>query len=245
MKHLGIIGRPLSHSFSPKYFAEKFEKESISGYQYSKYELPTIEDFSKILKPELVGLNVTIPYKQKVMPYLDEIQDEARAIGAVNVIKIENRDGKPYLIGYNSDMYGFLNSFQPHLKPHHTKALVFGTGGASKAVVYALNLVGIEAQYVSRKASETSLSYDQVNAEVIAAHTVLINCTPLGTYPEIDSCIDLPYEELTAQHYCYDLVYNPAETEFMKRAAAQGATVVNGYEMLLQQAEKAWEIWTS
>jgi shikimate dehydrogenase len=243
MKKFGIIGRPLTHSFSQGYFTEKFEKEGILNHIYNKHQLETIEEFPSILSDELVGLNVTLPYKQEVMQFLDHIEEEAKEIGAVNVIKIEKRENKQYLTGYNSDYYGFINSFKPHLKPHHTKALVLGTGGASKAIIHALNELGIDYKYVSRTKTDNNFTYEELTHEVMNEYKIVINCTPLGTFPKVDASPSIPYKFISQEHYCYDLVYNPEVTQFMHKSAQNGAFTKNGYEMLIGQAEKAWEIW--
>lgn len=242
----GLIGYPLGHSFSRGYFNEKFKAEGIDA-EYLNFEIPTIDDFIEVVEsnPDLKGLNVTIPYKEQVINYLDELAPDARQIGAVNVIQIIRQPkGKVKLVGHNSDVIGFTQSIEPLLKPHHHKALVLGTGGASKAVFHGLKSLGIEPTYVSRTPKDPSyLTYSQLTPEVMAEHTVIVNTTPLGMYPKTDTCPDIPYDLLTADHLLYDVVYNPDETLFMKRGQAQGATVKNGLEMLLLQAFVAWEIW--
>ena len=247
MEKYGLIGYPLGHSFSVGYFNEKFKAENIDA-EYVNFEIPTIKDFHKVIagNPTLRGLNVTIPYKEQVIPYLDELDKEtAKKIGAVNVIKIlPQSKGKPKLIGYNSDIIGFTQSIEHMLQPHHTKALILGTGGASKAVLYGLKDLSIEATFVSRSPkNKKQLSYQQLTPEVIAEHTIIINTTPLGMYPKVNECPEIPYEHLTPNHLLYDLLYNPDETLFMKRGKEQGAEVKNGLEMLLLQAFAAWEIW--
>lgn len=245
MKQFGLIGYPLSHSFSKKYFSEKFEKASITDAQYELYELKSLQDFKSWMNTvsDLKGLNVTIPYKQEVIPFLDRLNDKAKAIGAVNVIKKES-DGT--YTGYNSDYYGFKNSLEIFLEHSFPKkALVLGTGGASKAVIVALQDLGIDYRYVSRKGSGCTLGYDQLTPELIDEHQLIINTTPLGMYPAVDQCPSIPYEAIGSNHYLYDLVYNPEETLFMKKGLTQGAKVKNGLDMLILQAEKAWEIWNS
>ena len=245
MKQFGLIGYPLSHSFSKKYFSEKFEKASITDAQYELYELKSLQDFKNWMNTisNLKGLNVTIPYKQEVIPFLDQLNEKAKAIGAVNVIKKE-LDGT--YTGYNSDYYGFKNSLEDFLdKPFPKKALVLGTGGASKAVIVALQDMGIDYRYVSRKTSGGILSYEDLTDELITTHQLIINTTPLGMYPGVDQCPPIPYEAIGSTHYLYDLVYNPQETLFMKKGLVQGAKVKNGLDMLILQAEKAWEIWNS
>ena len=246
MKKFGIIGYPLGHSFSANFFNEKFQSEGIDA-TYLKFEIPRIEDFMEVIdeNPELCGLNVTIPYKEKVIPYLDELDKNTARIGAVNVIEVQHgTKGKVKLIGHNSDIVGFMNSIQPLLQPHHTKALVLGTGGASKAVFHGLECLGVKPQLVSRKKrNDNLLTYAELSAEVMAEHTVIVNTTPLGMSPHVDTCADIPYDLITPQHLVYDVVYNPEETLFLHKAAAQGATTKNGLEMLLLQAYAAWDFW--
>lgn len=249
MTTYGLIGYPLGHSFSRQFFTEKFEKEGIDA-QYLNFEIPSIEEFPKIIEshPTLRGLNVTIPYKQQVMQYLEEISPEAKAIGAVNVVKVNPKpstlNSKPNLTGYNSDVIGFVNSIRPLLKPHHKKALILGTGGASKAINYGLKeKLGLETLFVSRTARENMITYDDVTKDVLCDYEVIVNCSPVGMYPHVDECPALPYEAMSERHLLYDLVYNPLETLFMKRGAEQGATVKNGLEMLHLQAIASWEFW--
>ncbi|WP_276966013.1 shikimate dehydrogenase [Bacteroides graminisolvens] len=245
MQKYGLVGYPLKHSFSIGYFNEKFSSEKIEA-EYINFEIPDINNFPEIIEanPNLHGLNVTIPYKEKVIPYLDELDKQAAAIGAVNVIKIiRNKGGKPKLIGYNSDIIGFTQSMQPLLQSHHKKALILGTGGASKAVFHGLKNLGIEAKFVSRTARFGMLTYEELNAEIIKEYTVIVNCTPVGMYPKVDACPDIPYEAITSEHLLYDLLYNPNITLFMKKGEAKGAVTKNGLEMLLLQAFAAWEIW--
>ena len=245
MKKFGLIGFPLGHSFSARFFAEKFANEGLDA-RYDNYEMPTVEGLRDMIAAdlELCGLNVTIPHKQAVIPLLDELTPEARAIGAVNVIRIV-RDGQHELrlIGCNSDVIGFTDSIRPLLQPHHTKALVLGTGGASKAVVAGLHSLGIQPTYVSRRPIKGGLTYDDLTPEVMAAHTVIVNCSPVGMHPHTDEAPAIPYELLTPRHLLYDLVYNPLETRFMQLGRAQGATVKNGLEMLHLQAIAAWKMW--
>lgn len=245
MQKYGLVGYPLKHSFSIGYFNEKFSSEKIEA-EYINFEIPDINNFPEIIQanPNLHGLNVTIPYKEKVIPYLDELDKQAAAIGAVNVIKIiRNKGGKPKLIGYNSDIIGFTQSIQPLLQSHHKKALILGTGGASKAVFHGLKNLGIEAKFVSRTARFGMLTYEELNAEIIKEYTVIVNSTPVGMYPKVDACPDIPYEAITSEHLLYDLLYNPNITLFMKKGEAKGAVTKNGLEMLLLQAFAAWEIW--
>ena len=247
MTTYGLIGYPLGHSFSRKFFTEKFEQEGIDA-QYLNFEIPSIEEFPNIIQnnPELRGLNVTIPYKQQVMQYLDEISEEAKAIGAVNVVRCQRStvNCQPHLTGYNSDVIGFVESIKPLLKPHHKKALILGTGGASKAIRYGLEKkLGMETLYVSRTAREGMITYEDVNEAVLKEYEVIVNCSPVGMYPHVDECPALPYEAMNENNLLYDLVYNPLETLFMKKGAAQEATVKNGLEMLHLQAIASWEFW--
>lgn len=245
-KVYGLIGRVLGHSFSVDYFNRKFSSENIDA-QYRNFEIPEIDDFPSVIAttPRLCGLNVTIPYKEQVIPYLDSLDDDAARIGAVNVIKVlRGTDGNiSGLKGYNSDIIGFTRSIEPLLKPHHKKALVLGTGGASKAVSLGLRKLGLEPTLVSRTSREGVITYADLTPEVMSSHTVIINCTPLGMYPNVNECPDIPYNLLTDRHLCYDLLYNPDVTLFMKKSAAQGAETKNGLEMLLLQAFASWEIW--
>ncbi len=240
MKTLGLIGFPLSHSFSKKYFSEKFEQENIAGWQYELFPLEMIEKLPDLLaeNPSIVGLNVTIPYKEAVIPYMDEV-DESAAFGAVNTIKIEA--GK--LRGFNTDVYGFEESLKPLLKAHHKAALILGTGGAAKAVASVLEHLGIMYAYVSRTPRAGQFSYKNIDKKMLEKHALIVNTTPLGMYPKVDFCPDLPYEYLTDKHLLYDLVYNPDVTTFLKNGKKQGARIKNGLEMLYLQAERAWSIW--
>lgn len=247
MNRYGLIGFPLTHSFSKHYFTEKFERLHLTEtHQYELFELPNFRDFPALMAqyPDLRGLNVTIPHKQTIQQFLDSIDPAAERIGAVNVIKVTQ--GK--LIGYNSDHYGFKKSLEEtlltssHQKPE--SALVLGNGGAAQAVKVALADMGIAYRTVSRTPSETSISYPEA-AELIHSHKLIVNTTPLGTFPETHTCPDIPYDKLTSAHFLYDLVYNPAETLFLKHGLAKGATVANGYRMLVLQAERSWEIWNT
>lgn len=243
MKYFGLIGYPLGHSFSQRYFSAYFKEKGIDA-QYDLYPLEKIDDFlSLINKIELTGLNVTIPYKQQVIQYLDELDATASEIGAVNVIKFIRENGMLRMKGYNSDAIGFENAIRPFLKPHHRKALVLGTGGASKAVWYTLNKLGIHTTYVSRNASEGILNYAGLSKEIIAENLLIVNTTPLGMHPKTDACPDFPYHLLTSEHLLYDVIYHPEETLFMKKGKEMGSTTVNGLEMLHGQAIAAWQIW--
>lgn len=242
MKLYGLIGHPLSHSFSKKYFTEKFEKEDIADCKYEFFDIDNIEKLSSILKqnPDLIGLNVTIPYKESVIPYLTELSPEAKEIGAVNTIKI---DGEK-LIGYNTDYFGFKQSLKPFIEINHERALILGTGGASKAVAYALKSININCLFVSRNPkNDNEISYDDINDYVIKHHQIIVNTTPIGTFPNINDKPNLDYSLITSGHLLYDLVYNPTETVFLREGKQRGAITLNGYQMLQLQAEKAWEIW--
>ncbi|MBQ8095612.1 MAG: shikimate dehydrogenase [Prevotella sp.] len=244
MEKYGLIGYPLGHSFSIGYHNQRFADEGINA-KYVNFEIPTIEELNEVLSqnPELKGLNVTIPYKEKVMEYLDYISPEARAIGAVNVIRVVH-DGKKILLrGYNSDVIGFTQSIEPMLERYHKKALVLGTGGASKAVAYGLKSLGIESVFVSRYERPGTIQYESITPDVVHEYQVIVNCTPLGMFPKIDTCPTLPYEALDEHNILYDLIYNPDETLFMKKGAEHGAAVKNGLEMLLLQAFASWEFW--
>lgn len=245
MKHFGLIGYPLGHSFSKIFFTEKFEQEMIDA-RYDLYPLEKITDFTSLINTvELSGLNVTIPYKQQVIPYLDELDTTAAEIGAVNVIKFIRKDGKTSLKGFNSDAIGFKDSILPYLNETHRKALILGTGGASKAVDYTLRQLGIETQFVSRSKSPGIITYNELNSNIMAEHTVVVNCTPAGMFPVVDACPDIPYHLLGSQHLLYDVIYKPDETLFLKKGKNQGAVTVNGLEMLFGQARAAWAIWNS
>ncbi len=240
----GLIGKQLSHSFSKQYFESKFEKEKTSDCSYDLFELKEITEFPKLidgLGKNFGGLNVTIPYKKKVISYLDGLDSIANKIGAVNVIKKEN--GK--LIGYNSDYFGFRYSLENWLNNTDKSALILGTGGASDAVAAALSDLNIPYTYVSRTSQQGRLTYRDINKDVIRHHPLIINTTPLGMYPKVDNYPDLPYHYLTPKHYLFDLVYNPLESSFLKKGKSQGANTINGLEMLEQQAEEAWRIWNT
>ncbi len=243
MRTFGLIGNPLTHSFSKKYFTDKFDKENISGCRYELYPLNTIEQLTELLQqqPDLAGLNVTIPYKEQVIAYLHEQSPAVQQIKACNCIHIV--DGK--LIGYNTDVLGFQQSLQQQLQPHHTHALILGTGGAAKAVAFALQQLQLSYRFVSRKTTANAISYDDLLEEVVAQHTLIINTTPLGTYPNIQEAPPIPYQLLTAQHHLYDLVYNPSETLFLQKGKLSGAQIQNGADMLVIQAEESWKIWNN
>lgn len=244
MDKYGLIAYPLGHSFSVSYFNEKFENEGIDAV-YTNYEISSIEGLPEVLdrNPELKGLNVTIPYKEKVMKYLDEISPEAEAIGAVNVIRITHKGDKLYLKGFNSDVIGFTQSIEPLLEPSQKKALILGTGGAAKAINFGLKSLSMETLFVSRTQKAGQLTYDEVTPDIVKEYNVIVNCTPVGMYPHADECPQLPYEAMDAHTLLYDLIYNPDETLFLKRGKRYGATVKNGLEMLLLQAFASWKFW--
>ena len=246
MRKFGLIGYPLGHSFSAGYFADKFKAENITNCEYNNYPIKSIDKFPDLIKEnvELKGLNVTIPYKEEVIPFLDDLHEGAREIGAVNCIKIVQQEKNTKLIGYNTDVFGFQYSLEPHLKSIHKKALILGTGGAAKAVAWVLKNWGIEYAYVSRTPkTEQDFSYPQLTEGVIKEHLLIVNTSPLGMHPKVNTCPDIPYESLSREHILYDLVYNPLETLFLKKGKEKGAVTVNGLLMLEQQANKAWEIW--
>ena len=244
MDKYGLIGYPLVHSFSISYFNEKFKNEGIDAV-YENYEIPTIEQFPEIIdtNPQLRGLNVTIPYKEKVIGYLDAISPEANEIGAVNVIKITHKGKKVILQGYNSDVIGFTRSIEPLLDSFHKQALILGTGGASKAIEFGLKSLGLKTMKVSRSVKPGTIRYEDITPEMMKDWNVIINCTPCGMYPHSDECPQLPYEAMDSHTLLYDLIYNPDETLFMKNGKANGAIVKNGLEMLLLQAFASWEFW--
>ena len=251
MRQFGLIGYPLSHSFSQKFFTEKFLQENIVNAKYDNFPIPSIESFAGLWKenPNLEGLNVTIPYKKEVIPFLQHSSAVVQEINACNCIRKFNGE----LYGYNTDVIGFEKSLLPFLQPHHTHALILGTGGASAAVQWVLQKLNIQFQLVSRNTNtieantemKASLSYDQLAASVIESHTLIINTSPLGMYPNTNEAPPIAYEGITAQHHLYDLVYNPIETLFMKNGLAKGATVQNGLAMLHIQAEESWAIWNA
>jgi shikimate dehydrogenase len=238
----GLIGKNISYSFSKKYFTDKFVLGSLDDCFYENFDIETVEEFSKIIaeNPDLKGLNVTIPYKESVIPYLNKLSQNAAQIDAVNVIRFTKK-GK--LKGYNSDYYGFMKSLEPLLQPHHKKALILGTGGAAKAVSFALDQLGILYTFVTREEKEGMINYDRINATTFDNHQIIINCTPIGTTPNNKEFPPIPYNFFTYKHIAFDLIYNPEETQFLKKAKKKGAVTKNGHEMLVLQAEKAWKIW--
>jgi shikimate dehydrogenase len=246
MRTFGLIGYPLSHSFSKLFFTEKFERESIYDTNYELFPLPEINQLEELLQNEqLAGLNVTIPYKVAVLPFVDELDSAAAEIGAVNCLKIDTLGGKRYIKGFNTDAYGFESSLRPLLQKHHQKALIFGDGGAASAVKYVLNKLGISFLSVLRSPKPGSIAYGDVDELLLNSHSLIINTTPLGTFPKVEDCPQIRYEFLTAKHLAYDLVYNPEETLFLQLVREKGGTTKNGLEMLQLQAERSWEIWTA
>ncbi|MCD7973817.1 MAG: shikimate dehydrogenase [Candidatus Azobacteroides sp.] len=244
MDKYGLIGYPLTHSFSKGYFNNKFESEGLNA-EYVNFEIPSIKEFKALIaeNPDLKGLNVTIPYKEQVIKYLDDLSEGVKEIGAVNVIKFIPTKNGIKLKGYNSDIIGFMDSLEPILEAYHKKALILGTGGAAKAVAYALKNMEITPTYVSRKPSKGQLAYEDLTEETMKENTIIVNATPLGMYPNMDEAPDIPYQYLTSKHLLYDLLYNPDVTRFMELGKEQGASVKNGLEMLLLQAFAAWNIW--
>ena len=241
-KRFGLLGRNISYSFSRGYFTEKFKNENLDGCTYENFDLQDISEFPVIVAngSDIKGINVTIPYKEAVLSHLDSLSKKAARIGAVNTIKITKK-GK--LKGYNTDYYGFKKSIQPLLKPHHQRALILGTGGASKGIAFALEELGISYTFVSRGGKGNTIDYTDLTALTFDNYQVVINCTPIGTSPDVEASPAIPYELFTDKHIAYDLIYNPEETQFLRQAKAKGATTKNGYDMLVYQAEKSWEIW--
>ncbi|WP_299112919.1 shikimate dehydrogenase [uncultured Winogradskyella sp.] len=238
----GLVGRNISYSFSKDYFLKKFKHEDLP-HNYVNFDIKSIDELDDIIRntPNLKGLNVTIPYKEDVIPMLDDLNKRAKKIGAVNTIRITRYQK---LIGYNTDYYGFKKSLKPYLKKHHKRALILGTGGASKAVAYALKKLKIQYDYVSRSEKEgVKFLYSDLTEDIISTYTIIINCTPIGTYPNVNNCPNIPYEAITENHILYDLIYNPEQTKFLSCGDIKGATTINGLEMLKLQAEKAWSIW--
>lgn len=246
MRLFGLIGNPLSHSFSAKYFAKKFEMENISDAGYRLFPLKDISEVTSLIEThtDLQGFNITIPYKLAILPYLNHMTNAAKSVGAVNCVKIERSASGLILTGHNTDVYGFRESLLPLLKPYHSKALVLGTGGAAKAVCYTLNELGIDYTLVSRSGNDAlTLNYSQLSEKIFNDNLLIINTSPVGTYPDADKCPDIPYQFLSKRHLLFDLIYNPAETKFLRLAREAGANTLNGSKMLELQAEKSWEIW--
>jgi len=247
MIKLGLIGYPLGHSFSKNFYITKFKEENIDNVHYDLYPIEHIDQFPNLFNPEqsFRGFNVTIPHKQTVIPYLNELSEEAAVMKAVNCITISYSDGAAVLKGYNTDAYGFQKSLEPLLKPQHNQALILGNGGAAKAVFYTLNKLGIPYKVVSRNIETGDLTYEDLNEKLISEYPLIINCSPVGTFPNTNQCPNIPYEAISNHHLLYDLIYNPEETLFLKKGKEKGATIKNGYEMLVFQAEKNWEIWNN
>jgi shikimate dehydrogenase len=241
MRRYGLIGRTLKHSFSKSYFTKKFDENRISDCVYDNFELSNITELPLLFTKhgDLKGLNVTIPYKEEVLPYLTSVNEVVQAIGACNCIKVEGDQ----LRGYNTDVVGFRNSLEPKLQPHHQKALVLGTGGAAKAIQYVLQKLGIEHAMVSRRKTELTLGYEDVGDAILAEYHLVINTTPLGMYPNVDARPPVPYEFITPKHFLFDIIYNPEKTKFLQEGEKRGAQIANGYEMLIGQAEESWRIW--
>ncbi len=244
-KQYGIIGYPLSHSFSPQYFTDKFNREGISDCFYKTFELKSIDELPSLLAQEndLMGINVTIPYKEHIIPFLDQLSPEAAAIGAVNTVLVQRSSKRIRLIGDNTDWIGFQQSLLPLIQDKRPRALVLGTGGSSKAVQFVLHRLGISYRMVSRQKGSDVMTYDELANEGLTFYPLIINTTPLGMYPKIEELPALPYNQLTRRHILYDLIYNPAETRFLKHGAEAGALIQNGLDMLIRQAEAAWQIW--
>ncbi|RRQ48943.1 shikimate dehydrogenase [Maribacter algicola] len=241
LRRFGLIGRNISYSFSRGYFAKKFKALGLENHRYENFDIQSIDEFTSVISniENLIGLNVTIPYKQEVIPFLDELDASAAQIGAVNTIKIE----EGHLKGYNTDAYGFQKSLEPFLKTYHTKALILGTGGASKAIAFVLEKLSIDFSFVSRTSKSGGLTYEKLSEAIVNDHLLIINCTPLGTFPNVEDKPAIPYEFLGPQHLLFDLIYNPVKTEFLNLGEAKGASILNGLSMLELQAERAWEIW--
>jgi shikimate dehydrogenase len=258
MNTYGLIGFPLSHSFSKKYFTEKFQKEGLVHSSYNLYPLEKIEDLPGLLisTPSLLGLNVTIPYKESVLPYLDELDATAQAVGAVNTLKIKRTAGSVFIKGYNTDVFGFRQSIKPFLAAHHERALILGTGGASKAVAFVLKEIGVDCYFVTRNRNKflevrtgtgknKVFDYAEITGQVLKHFPLIINASPVGMYPKAEDAPEIPYDFLNESHFLYDLIYNPEETRFLAEGKKRGALTLNGGSMLQQQAEKAWEIWNT
>lgn len=237
----GLVGKNISYSFSRGYFTDKFEKLNLTEYSYENFDLNDISEFEAMIttNPNLLGVNVTIPYKESIIPYLTAMDASAKAIGAVNTIRIEESGLK----GYNTDAYGFQKSIEPFINKNHKKALILGTGGASKAIAFVLKELNIEVVFVSRTGKKGGYTYEQLNQELIESHTLIVNCSPVGTFPNITDKPQIPYEFMNEKHLLFDLIYNPEKTTFLRLGEQQGATILNGSKMLELQAEKAWEIW--
>ena len=245
MRKFGLIGNPLSHSFSQQYFTKKFESEGLDA-EYGNYQIDSLNELENILRsePELIGLNVTIPYKTAIIPLLNGLNDCARSIQSVNTVCINRIGGSWNLTGANTDVIGFKESIEPHVKGHDM-ALILGTGGAAKAAYHVLDELGLECNFVSRSPDEGDFTYDELTPEDIWEHSMIINCTPLGMHPKIEFAPEIPYESITPEHVLFDMIYNPAETVFLKHGRKRGATTINGLQMLERQAEESWKIWNN
>lgn len=244
--NFGLIGKSLSHSFSKPYLEEKFILENKTDFKYFNFDIDNLDSLLEIIiKHHLCGLNITKPYKELIIPYLNEIDNTAKVIGAVNCVKIIWKENTPYLIGYNTDYYGFAQSIKPFLEPIHERALILGTGGASKAVYYALKNIGIDVYFVTSGAAkaQNSFYYNELNEHIINAFKLIVNTTPLGMFPNNQNFPDIPYQYIGSNHLLYDLIYNPEETFFLKKGLSNDAKIINGLNMLKLQADKAWEIW--
>ena len=238
----GLIGKNINYSFSKKYFNDKFLKENITNCSYENYDLQSIKDFKNIIKDDAIkGLNITIPYKEEIIELVNKIDPIAKKIGAINTIKIHDKD---IIEGYNTDYIGFVMSLK-NIISNQKKALVLGTGGASKAIIFGLNSIGVESTIVSRDKREGVISYSELSKKVIEENTIVINCTPLGTFPEVQEYPKIPFEFLSSNHICYDLIYNPEKTKFLLESEKMGATIINGKKMLENQANESWKIWNS
>ncbi len=242
MKVYGLVGKDIDYSFSKKYFAEYFKKSGIEDCVYENFSINEIDGFKELLErnPSIAGLNITIPYKEAIIPFIHKLSKKAAAIGAVNVIRFQ-KNGK--IKGYNTDCYGFKKSIKPLIQTHHRKALILGTGGSSKAIVFALNELDIACTYVSRNKKSDYLTYEELTAKTFEDFQIIVNCTPLGTFPKVDECPPVPYQYFSNKHLAFDLVYNPPETLFLQKAKQHDATIKNGWEMLIYQAKKSWQIW--
>lgn len=269
MSEYGLIGKTLKHSFSKSYFEKKFLQLGLRDHVYTNFELDHIDEIKTVFNshPNIKGFNVTIPYKESIVPFLDELSNEAKAVGAVNCVLIKRHTSTPLsmtdshsdvilsevegqsqikLIGYNTDVFGFASSVKPFLEPQHNKALILGTGGASKAIAYALKNIGVEVYFASSsKQNANTFYYEQLNEHMMRAFKLIINTTPLGMYPNVNECPNIPYQFITPEHLCYDVIYNPENTLFLQKAKEQGAVTINGLSMLQLQAEKSWEIWNA
>ena len=240
-KIYGLIGKNISYSFSKKYFSKKFIKLELINCTYENFDLLNINEFKTLIKRNILsGLNVTIPYKETIIPLLDSLDIEAEKIGAVNTIKIDSNNK---LRGFNTDYLGFLESIKKHIKKKHKKAIILGSGGASKAIVHALEKINISSSIVSRNNKKGNLKYQDLDSKIIESSNIIINCTPLGTFPNVNECPDIPYKNISERHICFDLIYNPNETKFLRNCKKRKATVINGMKMLEIQAEESWKIW--